>query len=106
MNGRWAAAWACALLLGGCVVAPVTRQTGPAPVTRYPSQGGECRMAGGQFAVGQLADAGLQAEVARRSGAAQVRLLRPGQVTTMDFNAQRINLEVDRGNRVLAVRCG
>ncbi|HEY8358636.1 MAG TPA: I78 family peptidase inhibitor [Ramlibacter sp.] len=33
-------------------------------------------------------------------------MLRPGMATTMEFNAERVNLEVDAANRVVKVRCG
>lgn len=42
----------------------------------------------------------------QRSGAAMARVLHPGQATTREFNAQRLNLEVDASGRILAVRCG
>ena len=46
-------------------------------------------------------------ELARvRSGAQMARVLRPGQVITKEFNAQRLNLEVDANGRIVAVRCG
>ncbi len=32
--------------------------------------------------------------------------LRPGQIITKEFNAQRLNLEVDANGRIVAVRCG
>ncbi len=103
---RSAAAVALALLATACATPPPpARPQGPAPVTTYPG-GGECRMAGAQFAVGRQADAALQAEAAKRSGAQTVRILRPGQAITMEFSPQRLNLEVDAGNRVLAARCG
>ena len=34
------------------------------------------------------------------------RILRPGQMVTKEFNAQRLNLEVDANGRIVAVRCG
>ena len=46
-------------------------------------------------------------ELARvRSGAQMARVLRPGQIITKEFNAQRLNLEVDANGRIVAVRCG
>lgn len=42
----------------------------------------------------------------KRSGAAMARVLHPGQVTTREFNAERLNLEVDATGRIIAVRCG
>jgi hypothetical protein len=34
-----------------------------------------------------------------------VRVLRPGQAVTMEFNAERLNLEVDATGRIVAARC-
>ncbi len=34
------------------------------------------------------------------------RILRPGQMVTKEYNAQRLNLEVDANGRIVAVRCG
>ena len=44
--------------------------------------------------------------VVRRTLAEVARVLRPGQVITKEFNAQRLNLEVDANGRIVAVRCG
>lgn len=91
-------------LLAACSTAPVDPKA-PGPVTTHPA-GGDCRMAGAQFALGRTADAALLTEAAQRAGAKTVRVLRPNQVITMEFNAQRLNLEVDKANRVVAARCG
>lgn len=46
-------------------------------------------------------------EAARvKSGALMARILRPGQMVTKEFDAQRLNLEVDANGRIVAVRCG
>ena len=45
-------------------------------------------------------------EARKRSGAYMARVLRPGQVTTREFNAERLNLEVDATGRIIAARCG
>ena len=34
------------------------------------------------------------------------RILRPGQAVTKEFDAERVNLEVDAQGRIVAVRCG
>lgn len=41
-----------------------------------------------------------------RSGAQMARILRPGQIITKEFDAQRLNLEVDGNGRIIAARCG
>lgn len=40
------------------------------------------------------------------AGANAVRVLKPGQMTTMEFNGERLNLEVDAKNMITSVRCG
>lgn len=59
-----------------------------------------------QSAIGQPYSAALLNQVRERSNARGVRVLRPGDVTTMEFNAQRANLVLDGDNKVEAVRCG
>jgi len=40
------------------------------------------------------------------SGAEVVRVLKPGQMVTMEFNASRLNIDVDDAGAVVSVRCG
>lgn len=42
----------------------------------------------------------------RAAGAQQYRFLRPGQAVTLEYNAGRLNLELDAAGKVLRVRCG
>lgn len=78
---------------------PVVQAPPPAPLP-------VCDAAGAQFAVGQGATPALEAAVRHRANAAAVRLLKPGQMVTQEFDASRVNLELDARNRVKAVRCG
>jgi hypothetical protein len=89
-------------LVAGCAL-PIPPRDGPAPAP--PSVTG-CQPEPAQFALGQLATPSLVQEAQRRAGAARVRVLRPGQVVTMEFDGTRLNLDVDAGNRVLRARCG
>lgn len=86
------------LLLAACA------QTAQPPASP-PSQG-TCQAGPAQFAVGQVATPTVVAEAQRRAGAQRARVLRPGQVVTMEFDAGRLNLDVDAANRVTRVRCG
>jgi hypothetical protein len=40
------------------------------------------------------------------AGAQRFRWLRPGEVVTMEYDASRLNLEVDATGKVIRVRCG
>lgn len=71
-----------------------------------PPAAAQCNAQAAQFAVGQNSTASVMESARARSGAHMARILRPGQVTTMEFNAQRLNLEVDAGGRIVAARCG
>lgn len=42
----------------------------------------------------------------QRAGAATLRLMRPGQVMTMEYNPRRLTVVVDEQNVVSSVRCG
>lgn len=65
-----------------------------------------CDMAPAQWAVGKTNTIQHVEEARRRSGALMARVLRPGQATTREFNAERLNLQVDAGGRITAATCG
>ncbi len=46
------------------------------------------------------------AQAREEAKATEVRVLEPGQMVTMEFNGERLNLEVDDKRVVTAVRCG
>lgn len=48
----------------------------------------------------------LRAEVAQRSGAANIRWIEPGTAVTMDFRADRLNGELDEDGVIQTLRCG
>ena len=71
-----------------------------------PSPEGACNAQGAQFAVGKTAAASLVEQARQRSGSYMARVLRPNQAVTMEFNAQRLNLDVTAAGVVTRVRCG
>ena len=75
--------------------------------TAYPEESQAiCNAQPAQSFVGRTNTAQNLEQARQRSGALMARVLHPGQVTTREFNAQRLNLEVDATGRILAVRCG
>jgi len=91
---------ACALAAGCAGVNEPT--VGPTGAPR----GGTCDAKPAQSAVGQNSTAKVVEAARVRSGAMMARILRPGQMITKEFDAQRLNLEVDANGRIVAVRCG
>lgn len=71
-----------------------------------PAAPGSCDAKAAQFAVGQAYGEAIADEARRRSGARVSRALRPGQVVTLEYNSERLNLDLDAANRVIRVRCG
>lgn len=59
-----------------------------------------------QWAVGQLADATLLERAKKESASKTARILTPGSVVTLEYNHQRLNLKVDKDNKVEAAYCG
>lgn len=80
-------------------------QTAAPPPTASPAPGA-CQAGPASFAVGQVATPTVVAEAQRRAGAQRARVLRPGQAVTLEFDAGRLNLDVDAAGRVTRVRCG
>lgn len=76
------------------------------PVASAPPTAGQCNAAGAQFALGGTANAALVEEARKRSGAWMARVIGPGQAVTMEYNGQRLNLDVNAANSVMNVRCG
>jgi Peptidase inhibitor I78 family len=59
-----------------------------------------------QTYIGLRANQTVREEVTRRSGAATIRWIAPGDAVTMDFSAARLNVELDEDGVVTTFRCG
>ena len=73
------------LFLSACAGPATGPASNPAPVSS------RCNAAPAQFAMGRNADTALANEARTSAGAKTVRVLRPNQVVTMEFNAERLN---------------
>jgi hypothetical protein len=65
-----------------------------------------CDAVPAQSLIGQTASTALGAEALRLTGARGLRWIQPGQAVTMDYRQDRLNIELDGNNRVVALRCG
>ena len=99
-----------ALLSVACApVPPPPDAIGPGPFPAPAPGGGlveACDAASSQSLLGQVGNASVAEQARRRSGANVMRFLRPGQIVTMEYRADRLNIVLDRNGRVEAIRCG
>lgn len=81
--------------------------TSCAPVAPLPGvPTGECSANGLGNLVGRYATPSLVNHAKRRAGASVLRVLKPGQIVTMDYRNGRLNVNVDGQNRVKNFNCG
>ncbi len=92
-----------AVLAGGCVTAPVeSAEQVPAAETAT----GHCDASKVSAMVGKPHTPALAEEARKLSGAKTVRSIRPGDVVTMDYREDRLNLRIDGQGRVEGASCG
>lgn len=70
------------------------------------SPAAQCSTADVQFLLGKTVDERIAQEARRRAHARVVRVLRPGQMATLEFNPARLNLRTDAQGMVVSVDCG
>jgi len=89
---------AAALLSAGC--------TTPSETAPVPPENAACNAAAAQRLAGRDGSPAVAQEAQRLAGAGTVRFLRPGQVVTIEYRADRLNLHVDARNRIARIICG
>lgn len=106
---------AAALLAAPLVLAVAACGTArePAPVNGAPPKvigggglEGSCDAKAAQEYVGQVLDEALGERIKTATAARGVRVIRPGMAVTMDYRADRLNIEIDDDNRIVKVHCG
>lgn len=95
-----------AVMLTACSSVPFGPAKSSAPEQPKPRAEQRCDAARAQWAVGKTNTEHNINEARQRAGAYMARVLRPGQPVTLEFNAERLNLEVDATGRILTARCG
>ena len=87
------------LALAACVTPPVE-----APPASSPNADG-CDAAAAERYIGRIADADTIDAARRDAGAAIARTLSPGQIVTLEYRGDRLNLHVDGKRRITRVGC-
>lgn len=115
---KFAAVSACALLLTACVSAqmPMSPASDDVEAAPPPPIGGMygtdderatgCDLGAIQSAIGEPFDEANAAQLQSDSGAQRVRVLRPGDMATMDHRSDRLNVHLDDQDIIEDLRCG
>jgi hypothetical protein len=65
-----------------------------------------CNADAARGAIAKAATPEVVEQARREAGAGIARVLKPGQVVTMEYRGDRLNVDVDDGNVVTNLRCG
>ena len=90
-------------VLSGCAAPPPEVPLAPAPPVFAP---GECDAQAAQDIVGQSINMPLAEDAGTRARAERVRIVRPGEVVTMEFDARRLTISVGDDGKVARASCG
>ena len=110
---------ALAALLGGCAAPAADGSTTGASRTSNTSDSGtaytpmpsgsasaDCNTDSVQNLLGQTYSGSVGEAARQRSGSRVIRLLKPGEVMTMEYDPSRINIILDDKGAIQALRCG
>jgi hypothetical protein len=67
---------------------------------------GMCNAQAANWAIGRAPTQDVVDRATRDSGAKVSRVLRPGQVVTMEYRADRLNIDVNEREAITGLRCG
>ncbi|MFJ1298598.1 I78 family peptidase inhibitor [Pseudomonadota bacterium AL_CKDN230030165-1A_HGKHYDSX7] len=71
-----------------------------------PGSGRSCDAQPAQNLLGQTFNDSAAQKVKSSASSDTVRVLKPGQVMTLEYNATRVNIIVDGQGKISAIRCG
>lgn len=94
-------ALALSLILPACATPATPPMTDPQPAAQD-----TCRPEPAKAMVGQSATAANVERARTLAGARMARVLKPGQMVTMEYLEGRLNIDVDANNVITNVRCG
>lgn len=101
MSIRFVAASIAPLLLAAC--ASPAQDAEPTPALPQQAQ---CNADAAQGYVGKTADAATTEAARKAAGAGVARTLSPGQMVTMEYRGDRLNLHIDEDRKITRILCG
>ena len=87
-------------LLAGCASSPQQDSAGAA------KGDGRCNAEPVQYLLEERITTDLAERARIESGAAQLRVTHPNQPVTMDYNPQRLNIDIDDDDIIIRLSCG
>lgn len=93
-------------LSAACLLALSLAACAPMAPTAPPPAAYQCVAEPAAWAIGKAATDAVVEQVRVDTRSAVARVLRPGQVVTMEFSAQRVNVRVNERNAIVGVTCG
>jgi hypothetical protein len=114
MSRHFMLASAAFLSLAACGAPRANDPVRTAPVEEPPAMepsGNEadkplCNAGDAHFAIGKEADPALVESARQAAHAGTARVLQPGQIVTMEHNAARLTIYVDKSNVIVRMKCG
>lgn len=92
----------CSILtLSACTTVPPPPMGDPLPPATT-----QCRAEGAQWAIGRAATPDVVERIRVETNSRIARVLRPGQMVTMEFNGERVNITVNERDAITAITCG
>lgn len=102
MKPHFAIAFASTLAMAACATPVPT----PAPGVGGGPDMAACNADAATPAIGKAATPEVLEQARIAAGAQVARILKPGQVVTMEYHGSRLNLHVDEHDIVIRVACG
>jgi len=85
-------------LLAGCSSQP--------PAQQATDRTGDCNVDNLQDMLGQSISTELVEQIQRQANARSLRVLAPGDAATLDYNTQRLNIDIDESEVIIRLTCG
>ena len=95
-----------ALLIASTLAMSACASTPPATGGDAPAMADTCNADAARSVVGKVATPDVVEQARRDAGAEVARVLKPGQMVTMEYREGRLNIDVDEKNVIKNVRCG
>ena len=89
-------------VLAGCS----STDSAPTEAAKPAHSDGTCSAAGAQNLLGQVATADIVEQARQQSGARTARVLSPGDMVTLEYDSQRLNIDINEAEVIERIACG